>query len=450
MKYLLIIARIILGAVFLFSGFVKAVDPLGSAYKFSDYFAAFGLGFLEFTTLPLAVLLSSFELVLGSALIAGYRRSTVYRALFWFMLFFTILTLVLAIFNPVSDCGCFGDALVLTNWQTFLKNIFLMAFVLPLFLHRDTEYSAGRAATEWLVISFLFCGAALFSLWNYRHIPLLDFRPYDTGTVIAREMETPEGAPVDQYETTLTYRDRSTGREIGFTMENYPRDTALWEFVSSESRLVNKGFEPPIHDFAIMDGSGEDQVERILADPGFTLLMISHDLSGADREALSIAEEWARLEAVAGDFSFYAVTASTSDRVEEITSEAGLSYPFFAADEIMLKTMIRSNPGFMLIANGTIIGKWGYRDFPSLGELDPEALELSEKASLPVDQESTFLIEAGIFEDFSFNVMEFSRFLPALIYEREAARRERAAVTGFVLSVGFLILLAGSISPIRL
>ena len=139
MKFFRVIGRLLLGGVFLFSGFVKAVDPLGSAYKFSDYFNAFGLGFLEVTALPLAVLLSSFELLLGFALILGYRRRIVYEVLMWFMLFFTLLTLILAVFNPVSDCGCFGDALILTNWETFLKNLVLMVFVVPPYIHRKVE-----------------------------------------------------------------------------------------------------------------------------------------------------------------------------------------------------------------------------------------------------------------------------------------------------------------------
>ena len=137
MKYLKILSRILLGVVFIFSGFVKAVDPLGSAYKFADYFTAFKLGFLEFLSLPLAIVLAAFELILGIALLLGYRRKVVCLLLLWFMLFFTVLTFILAIFNPVTDCGCFGDALILTNWQTFYKNIVLDVLVIILFLGRN-------------------------------------------------------------------------------------------------------------------------------------------------------------------------------------------------------------------------------------------------------------------------------------------------------------------------
>ena len=149
MKYIRLISRLIVGMVFIFSGFVKAVDPLGSAYKFADYFTAFKLGFLEFLALPLGIFLSAFELILGLTLILGYRRKTVFQILMWFMSFFTLLTFILAIFNPVTDCGCFGDALILTNWQTFFKNVVLMVFVSILYFGRNSEYNSGPPAAYW-------------------------------------------------------------------------------------------------------------------------------------------------------------------------------------------------------------------------------------------------------------------------------------------------------------
>ncbi|TFH26781.1 MAG: DoxX family protein, partial [Bacteroidia bacterium] len=207
MKYIRLLSRIILGMVFIFSGFVKAVDPLGSAYKFADYFAAFRLGFLEFLALPMGVLLSAFELVLGIILILGYRKRVIFAVTLWFMVFFTVLTFILALFNPVSDCGCFGDALILTNWQTFYKNVVLMVFVLILWVARKKESDSGPVVGEWVVIGGLYVMASLFSFWNYRHLPLIDFRPYDVGTVISEKMNVPEGMPVDEYKTSLVYKN---------------------------------------------------------------------------------------------------------------------------------------------------------------------------------------------------------------------------------------------------
>jgi len=444
-----LLSRLIVGLVFIFSGFVKAVDPLGSAYKFADYFTAFKLGFLEFLALPMGIFLSAFELILGITLILGYRRKTMFQVLLWFMSFFTLLTFILAIFNPVSDCGCFGDALILTNWETFFKNVVLMVFVLILYFGRNSVYDSGPVLREWMVIGSLFVGASLFSFWNYRHLPLVDFRPYDVGTVIMEEMEIPDGVPVDEYKTSLIYRNMETGKTTSFSMEDYPKDTLMWEFVDSESKLVKRGYEPPIHDFAIMDPYGNDLMDEILSDEGYSMIMLANKLAGADKEALIHAGEWSQLEIFASDFSFYAVTAATSAEVESISSELGLGYPFLAGDEIMLKTIIRSNPGFMLLKNGTILGKWAYRDFPLLEQLDPHWSELIGNASVPLDEESQLLMEAGAYEDFSFDVVEFDHFIPELLLNVGAKKRENGVSLAFILALLMVILLSGYVSPLR-
>ncbi len=450
MKYIRLLSRSIVGVVFIFSGFVKAVDPLGSAYKFADYFVAFKLDFLEFLTLPMGIFLSAFELVLGITLILGYRRKPVYIILMWFMSFFTVLTLILAVFNPVSDCGCFGDALILTNWQTFFKNVILMVFVLVLYYSRNKERDESSALREWMVVGTLFISASLFSFWNFRHLPLIDFRPYDVGTLISEEMEIPVGMPVDEYSTTLIYRNRATGKESSFTMEDYPKDTLNWDFVTSESKLVKRGYEPPIHDFAIMDEYGNDMVNDILSDRGYSLIMVSYDLGGANREALIKAREWSQLEIFASDYSFYPVTATSSAEVESISGELDLGFRFLAGDEIMLKTIVRSNPGFMLIKNGAILGKWAFRDFPFLEQLDPNWSELIGNASAPMDEEQQMLMEAGAYEGISFDVIEFDHFVPDLVFKDGAKKREEGAGLAFILLIMVVVLLSGYISPLRL
>jgi uncharacterized membrane protein YphA (DoxX/SURF4 family) len=450
MKYFRLFSRLIIGLVFVFSGFVKAVDPLGSAYKFADYFSAFKLGFLDFLALPMGVFLSAFELVLGLVLILGYRRKISYLVLMWFMAFFTLLTFILAIFNPVSDCGCFGDALILTNWETFLKNVVLMGLVLPLYLLRKNVQESELVLREWVAVTLLFVMASAFSFWNFRHIPLIDFRPYQVGTVIEDGMEIPEGAAIDQYETTLLYRNKETGREESFRIDNYPKDTLSWEFVNSESKLIEKGFEPPIHDFAIMDEDGTDLVDELLADKGYSLLMISYDLKKANEQALQDVRGWSQLEILAEDFSFYGVTATTSAEAEAISESLNLGYDFFAGDEIMLKTIVRSNPGFMLLRNGIIIAKWAYRDFPSIEKLDPEWSELIGNASVPMDEEAELLMEAGVYDEFSFDVVDFDRFLPELLYKKTVQKKEQGVLIAFILGVLFLLYISSYVSPIRI
>jgi hypothetical protein len=397
----------------------------------------------------MGIFLSAFELVLGISLILGYRRKVMFAVLMWFMSFFTLLTFLLALFNPVSDCGCFGDALILTNWETFFKNVGLMLFVLILYFSRKSNTGSNAIIREWMVITGLFVFASLFSYWNYRHLPLIDFRPYDVGTVISEEMEIPEGVPLDEYNTTLIYRNRVTGETSSFTMDDYPKDTLKWEFVDSESKLVKRGFEPDIHDFAIMDADGYDMVNEILADKGYSMFMFAYDLTTADKEALMDAGEWAQLELFAGDFSFYAVTAATSDEVESISAELGLAYQFLAGDEIMLKTIVRSNPGFMLIKNGSILGKWAFRDLPGLEELDPQWAELIGNASAPMDEDTQLLMEAGVYEEISFDVIEFDHFVPDLILKDGAIKREMGIGLVFILALMVILLLAGRISPLK-
>ena len=449
MKYIKLLSRIVLGAVFIFSGFVKAVDPLGSAYKFSDYFSAFHMGFLEFLVLPLGIFLSAFELVLGISLLLGYRRRSIYPVLMWFMTFFTVLTFVLAIFNPVSDCGCFGDAVILTNWQTFLKNLVLMIFVLVLYLQRKHEKETGGNTVEWIIVSGLFGLVIWFSSWNYNHLPLLDFRPYDLGTNIHEEMEMPEGAPVDEYDTELIYMNKTTGKSEVFSISDYPRDTTEWEFVSSDSKLVSKGYEPPIHDFAIMDPYGSDLTDLILSDQGYSLLMIAHDLSKSDEGALMKAREWYQIELLSGDFSFYAVTASTSQEAGEVSNSLELGYTFHSADEIMQKTIVRSNPGFLMLKNGTIVGKWSSADFPKIEEVDPEWHELIGNASAPLDEEAQLLMEAGVFEDFTFEVIDLDQIMPGVLIERNSQQRERGVIIAFFLGIFVLLFTSSLISPVK-
>jgi uncharacterized membrane protein YphA (DoxX/SURF4 family) len=450
MKYLTLAGRLILGVVFIFSGFVKSVDPLGSAYKFSDYFNAFKLSFLSFLALPLGVVLSAFEVVLGISLLLGYRRRITFRILFWFMGFFTLLTLILALFNPVTDCGCFGDAIILTNWETFLKNVVLMLFVVPLFMMRDHQEDVEtNQFREWGLIASFYLLMVGFSLWNHAHLPLIDFRPYDVGTIIQEEMEIPDGAPVDEYETELVYREKASGETKGFTIENYPRDTTMWEFVSSESRLISKGFEPDIHDFAVMDKEGRDIIDQILSENGYSLMMISHDLNEADEEALQKARDWSQLEILAEGYQFYAVTATPSEEVNELSVSLDLGYGFYAADEIMLKTVVRSNPGFILIRNGVIVGKWSNRDFPRVGDLNPDWAELIGNAAVPLDEETQMLMEAGIYEHFSFDVVDFDPVITSKLLERSEGIKEGSMAVIFVLVIILLILFAHRIAPIR-
>lgn len=363
MRILISISRIIAGAVFIFSGFVKAVDPLGSTYKFTDYFIAFHIPFLESVALPLAIILSSIEFLIGISMLFGYRYRLASWTLLIFMSFFTILTFILALTNPVSDCGCFGDAIIMTNWQTFIKNTILLPFVILIFIFRKRIVPLHPDITEWINLSVFALLIVTFQIRALRHLPLLDFRPYSVGTHIPDKMIIPEGAPTDEYETYLYYEKDGQIRE--FDEENFPWQDSTWKFVDSKHILIKKGYEPPIHDLSIMDENGNDHTETIMNEPDYVMLLISYNLPMADEAGLKIADELAA-SCFNNNCSFYCITASSRNEIEEISDVLDLNFDFYTTDETVLKTIIRSNPGLVLLKEGTVLGKWHYRDYPDL------------------------------------------------------------------------------------
>jgi uncharacterized membrane protein YphA (DoxX/SURF4 family) len=374
MRVLISISRLTAGAVFVFSGFVKAVDPMGSTYKFIDYFIAFHIRFLEPIALPLAIILSSIEFLIGISMLLGYRYRLSSWALLIFMSFFTMLTFILALTNPVSDCGCFGDAIIMTNWQTFIKNIILLPFVIFIFIFRKRIVPLHPDITEWIYLAVFAVLIITFQVRALRHLPLLDFRPYSVGTHIHDKMIIPEGAPADEYETILYYEKEGQVKE--FNEENYPWQDSTWKFVDSKHILLKKGYEPPIHDLTVLDEYGVDHTDAILNHPGYIMLLVSYNLSLADKEGLKIADDLAA-SCYNNNCLFYCLTATSRDEIKEISEALGLNFNFYVTDEIVLKTIIRANPGLVLIKEGTILGKWHYRDYPYLLESDGNYLAYS-------------------------------------------------------------------------
>jgi hypothetical protein len=351
MKILTQTSRIITGLVFIFSGVVKAVDPLGSAYKFHDYFLAFNMAWLDWLSLPLGILLCSTEFVAGFSLITGIRQKAGIIVIMLLMIVFTPLTFVLALTNPVSDCGCFGDAIHLTNWQTFWKNVILMILALIVFMGRKQITNIFRSSTEWIITGVAAIIIIVFSLGNLRYLPAVDFLPYKTGVRIADQMIIPEGAEPDIYTTTFIYE--KNGEQEEFTLENYPADDTSWIFVDQKTILLKKGYEPPIHDFSITNMNGADLTSHILEDKGYTLLLISGKLNEADSLHLKEGFDLGRFVAEAG-IGFHILTATASDDLQNYIN--GLN--FCTVDEITLKTMVRANPGYILLKEGVIQGKW--------------------------------------------------------------------------------------------
>ena len=366
LKLLIIFFRIVIGAIFVFSGFVKGIDLQGSAIKFDDYFVAFGMDFFIPVSLPLATFLVSTEFIIGISLMFGYRTYWGAWGVLLFMAAFTPLTLGLALFNPVSDCGCFGDAIVLTNWQTFWKNVVLMIMVLLIFYHRKKFKPAYHAITDWSILVVIFVLFTGFSLYSYRHLPIIDFRPYNAGTNIPEKMKIPEDAPVDEYETILIYEKNGIRKE--FNLENLPWQDSTWSFVEQKSILIKEGYKPPIHDFIISTREGNGITDIVLSDKEFSFILVSADLAKADKEAFQKLDTLS-LYCNQTDVKFYSLSSSTNSEIEQIKTSQQLSLNFYFTDETTLKTIIRSNPGLLLLKEGIILAKWHYNDLPEIEEL---------------------------------------------------------------------------------
>ena len=363
------LCRIIVGIVFIYSGFVKGIDPLGSDYKFTDYFNAFGMGWMNATTLFFSFALSLAEFLIGTALLFNLWVSRMAWGSLLFMAFFTPLTLVLALTNPVSDCGCFGDAMILTNWQTFWKNIILLLLAIMIFMYRKEYKSSLPLVGQFSFLALAGAGMLCLSVYCYRHLPVLDFRPYAVGKNITEGMRLSEGAEPDQYEVTLKYKNKQTGEVQSFTEENYPwQDTLNWEYESSSERLVKKGYITPIHDLVIEHPTLGNITEEILEDDNHTILAVAYNLTQSDvqyQPAINRLAEYAQEKGI----RFYGLTSSSERDIETYKKRYHVPYEFCTADEIQLKTMIRSNPGVIILREGTILDKWAGKDVPDVKEL---------------------------------------------------------------------------------
>lgn len=356
------ICRFVLAVVFIFSGFVKAIDPFGSFYKIQDYLTAFNLisWFPGYWPLLFAVLLAAIEFCAGIYLFLGIRRKISSTLAFLLMLVMTPLTLYLALADPVSDCGCFGDALVLTNWQTFGKNVVLLVAAVTVFRQWREITRFITLKMEWIFSMYTILFVFALSAYCLRNLPLLDFRPYKIGTNIKAGMEIPEGAKLSVLETTFVME--KDGKRKEFTLDNYPDST--WTFVETRTIVKEKGYEPPIHDFAMQSlTSGTDITDSVLTSRGYTFLLVAHRIEEADDSNIDLINEIYDYSVEHG-YGFYALTSSPEDAIALWCDRTGAEYPFCQMDDITLKTIIRSNPGLLLIKDGTILNKWSDSQLP--------------------------------------------------------------------------------------
>ncbi len=358
MKIAHFISRIIIGLVFMFSGFVKGIDPLGFAYRLEDYFQVWGTEWMMPAAVAISILLSAMEFVLGFVILFNFKPKVSSWLLLGVMAFFTCLTFYDALENPVPDCGCFGDAIKLTNWQTFLKNVVLLVPTLILFSWRKNvadRYSNIKAYGIAGVVTALFIALCVYC---YLHLPIIDFMDWKKGNKMYIEAES--ALPVKYY---VTYRNKETAEEKEFLLPNYPFNDSVW---MSQWEFVNQRVDDPNvrygADLQIVDLEGNDVTDLIIKTPGNNFILVAWDIEKANKQSLIDMDLFAR-QSIRDGYNFVVLTSSLPEEIDKISTELGLGLMFFQADDIILKTMIRANPGLILMKDGVVVDKWSHLDF---------------------------------------------------------------------------------------
>ena len=370
------VLRFSVAATFIFSGVAKLIDPHGTEYKIEDYAAAFHLSGLLPALLPLllSVLVSVLEFTIGVFLLFGIRLRTTFGIMTIFLSLFTPLTLYLAIANPVPDCGCFGDALVLTHWQTFCKNIILLLATLVVWMRRNSVFRMISESTQWLLSLYTWVFALCFAGYNLYRLPVIDFRPYRVGADLRTQYEEMGKA---RYETFFIMSKEGETRE--FSLDNYPDTT--WTLIDTRT-VVAGGEDAGLGGFQVISmETGEDLTEVILQDSGYVFLLVAPYLEKADDGVMDRILEISEYSREYG-YPLYCLTASEDNQVDVWRDVTGADYDFLQADATVLKTMVRSNPGLILLHDGKVVGKWPSSDLPTetllVGALD--TLPLSQSA----------------------------------------------------------------------
>ncbi len=360
---LLPVLRILLGLIFLFSSVVKGIDPVGTAYRVEDYLLVYGWISLVPYAMWIAFLVIFSEFLIGIGFLFKIFIRTTSSAMLLMLLFFLVVTWLDARFNMVTDCGCFGDAVKLTNWQTFYKNVVLL-FLNLIFLWGTRKRKTEKKSfwTQILTLIVLGTGFFGFMFYNLNHLPVIDFRNWKTG----RDMSTDTTLKAKTY---VTYQNKETGKKQEFLFPDYPwKDStwmARWVFVSQ--RTVASPADKK-YNLIIQDSLGNDRTKALVENPGFQFILVSYDMNRAAPAGLEKAAAMSEFLNKKG-ISMVLVTATDLKMVRNIEKQYGLRIPVFQADETDLKAVIRSNPGLLLLQHGVILKKWHYHDFPGTGQL---------------------------------------------------------------------------------
>ncbi len=375
MKYLVTFSRIFTGVLFIFSGLIKANDTLGFGYKLQEYFEVFHIAFLHDYASAIAIILCTLEIVLGAMLLLGFYARKVALGLLLLILFFTFLTFYSAFFEVVTSCGCFGDAIPLSPWQSFGKDLVLLIFIVIIFVnrHRIVPVIAPQRAQQ-IIILFIILLSIGFSLFTYNFLPVIDFLPYKIGNNLPALMRMPPGAQADEFEITYNLKNKNTGETKTLTDKEYLK-TEIWKdtnweiFGEPTSRLVKKGYEIKIGDLKITDSQGTDYTNEIIENPYYNLVIVAYDLDGSNLKAIGDMNALAINAAENYNIRTVLLTSASAVGAAQFIEVNKLVMEVFYADAVPLKSMVRANPGLMLLKNGNVINKWHFHAVPSYSEL---------------------------------------------------------------------------------
>ncbi|NAY93029.1 DoxX family membrane protein [Muricauda sp. JGD-17] len=362
MRYVVWISRIVVGALFIISGLIKLNDPVGFSFKLEEYFSqgVLDLPFLMPLALGISIFVVIIEVILGILLLIGFKPKFTVWSLLLMIIFFTFLTFYSAYFNKVTDCGCFGDAIKLTPWESFTKDVVLLILILVLFYGRKFITPLFKAKTNWILggIAVLLCG--LFANHVLNHLPTVDFRPYKIGANIQEGMSVPEDAPQAIYE--YAWRFKVEGKDkIVVTNGEYP--SVDGEFIDVETTEIQKGYEPPIHDFTI-EKEGQDYANELLNEDKL-VMVVAYDLFKSNQDVFNQVEQ-VTSEAIEKGYTVIGMSASSDELKETFINNYGLEFDFYFTDETTLKTIVRSNPAILVLERGTIRQKVHYNDLDQL------------------------------------------------------------------------------------
>lgn len=362
MKIILGIIRVIVGVLFIFSGILKANDPLGLCYKMQEFFDVLHLTFLSPFALTLAIIMIGFEIIAGVALLLGFKMRIFGTLLLLLMILFLFLTAYAFLSGKIKKCGCFGDCIPIPAEASFWKDVILFILVLILFINRKRinpvfkRFFTGLLFIIGVLIAF---GTQWFTL---SYLPVVDCLAYKVGNNIPKLMQIPPGATPNQYATFFIYEKNGVKKE--FDTNNIPWQDTAWHYVSREDKLIKKGdVEPLIVDFVIKDFNGNDSTQVILNNEGYTFLFLVRDVNNAGRGWKSKMEHL-QSDCQNHNIKIYGITASGISSTTRFAQDNNLDFPFLQMDGTVIKTMARNNPVLMLLKDGTIIGKWPYRNMP--------------------------------------------------------------------------------------